>query len=99
MGYIYGILCQRVSSPPKPRPRQLTKSVGEDTTTTPTLLSEDATGSSRSIYTSQDGELSPYERSKLIFFSPPTAEALLYGMLQLARRMRRQRQAVRWYRK
>ncbi|ORX37713.1 hypothetical protein BD324DRAFT_393228 [Kockovaella imperatae] len=30
---------------------------------------------------------------------PPTAEALLYGMLQLSRRMRRQRQAVRWYRR
>ncbi|WVR08061.1 NADH dehydrogenase [ubiquinone] iron-sulfur protein 7, mitochondrial [Kwoniella sp. DSM 27419] len=30
---------------------------------------------------------------------PPTAEALLYGMLQLQRKMRRNRQGVRWYRK
>ncbi|OXM79068.1 NADH-quinone oxidoreductase subunit B 2 [Cryptococcus neoformans Bt63] len=29
---------------------------------------------------------------------PPTAEALLYGMLQLMRKMRRNRQSVRWYR-
>jgi NADH dehydrogenase (ubiquinone) Fe-S protein 7 len=31
--------------------------------------------------------------------SPPTAEALLYGMLQLQRKMRRNRAGVRWYRK
>lgn len=30
---------------------------------------------------------------------PPTAEALLYGMLQLQRKMRRGRQTVSWYRK
>lgn len=30
---------------------------------------------------------------------PPTAEALLYGMLQLQRKMRRGRKAVSWYRK
>ncbi|KAM0751374.1 NADH-quinone oxidoreductase [Meredithblackwellia eburnea MCA 4105] len=30
---------------------------------------------------------------------PPTAEALLYGMLQLQRKMRRGRTAVTWYRK
>ncbi|GAA97826.1 hypothetical protein E5Q_04505 [Mixia osmundae IAM 14324] len=30
---------------------------------------------------------------------PPTAEALLYAMLQLQRRMRRGRRAVAWYRK
>ncbi|KAG8885778.1 hypothetical protein FRB97_009483 [Tulasnella sp. 331] len=30
---------------------------------------------------------------------PPTAEALLYGMLQLQRKMRRSRKAVIWYRK
>ncbi|ODN78671.1 NADH dehydrogenase [ubiquinone] iron-sulfur protein 7, mitochondrial [Cryptococcus amylolentus CBS 6039] len=30
---------------------------------------------------------------------PPTAEALLYGMLQLMRKMRRNRQSVRWYRR
>ncbi|KAI9638935.1 uncharacterized protein MKK02DRAFT_31215 [Dioszegia hungarica] len=30
---------------------------------------------------------------------PPTAEALLYGMLQLQRKMRRNRAGVRWYRK
>ncbi|PPQ67288.1 hypothetical protein CVT25_005872 [Psilocybe cyanescens] len=30
---------------------------------------------------------------------PPTAEALLYGMLQLQRKMRRSRQGVLWYRK
>nr|XP_031857712.1 NADH dehydrogenase [ubiquinone] iron-sulfur protein 7, mitochondrial [Kwoniella shandongensis]KAA5524784.1 NADH dehydrogenase [ubiquinone] iron-sulfur protein 7, mitochondrial [Kwoniella shandongensis] len=30
---------------------------------------------------------------------PPTAEALLYGMLQLQRKMRRNRQSVRWYRR
>ncbi|KAL1748679.1 hypothetical protein HDZ31DRAFT_60128 [Schizophyllum fasciatum] len=30
---------------------------------------------------------------------PPTAEALLYGMLQLQRKMRRARKAVLWYRK
>ncbi|KAK0504998.1 NADH-ubiquinone oxidoreductase 20 kDa subunit [Armillaria luteobubalina] len=30
---------------------------------------------------------------------PPTAEALLYGMLQLQRKMRRSRKAVLWYRK
>ncbi|KAL1411117.1 NADH dehydrogenase [ubiquinone] iron-sulfur protein 7, mitochondrial [Vanrija pseudolonga] len=30
---------------------------------------------------------------------PPTAEALLYGMLQLQRKMRRGRAGVRWYRK
>ncbi|CAK9783968.1 unnamed protein product [Cutaneotrichosporon oleaginosum] len=29
---------------------------------------------------------------------PPTAEALLYGFLQLQRKMRRSRTAVRWYR-
>lgn len=28
---------------------------------------------------------------------PPTAEALLYGMLQLQRKMRRSRKAVLWY--
>lgn len=28
---------------------------------------------------------------------PPTAEALLYGMLQLQRKMRRARKAVLWY--
>jgi NADH dehydrogenase (ubiquinone) Fe-S protein 7 len=36
---------------------------------------------------------------KLTLHSPPTAEALLYGMLQLQRKMRRNRQGVRWYRK
>jgi len=30
---------------------------------------------------------------------PPTAEALLYGMLQLQRKMRRSRKGVLWYRK
>ncbi|KII92386.1 hypothetical protein PLICRDRAFT_88991 [Plicaturopsis crispa FD-325 SS-3] len=30
---------------------------------------------------------------------PPTAEALLYGMLQLQRKMRRNRKSVIWYRK
>ncbi|KAN0091005.1 hypothetical protein V8E55_004571 [Tylopilus felleus] len=30
---------------------------------------------------------------------PPTAEALLYGMLQLQRKMRRNRKSVLWYRK
>ncbi|KAJ7595042.1 NADH-ubiquinone oxidoreductase 20 kDa subunit [Mycena floridula] len=30
---------------------------------------------------------------------PPTAEALLYGMLQLQRKMRRSRKAMLWYRK
>ncbi|BGP41373.1 ndufs7 ubiquinone oxidoreductase subunit [Rhodotorula kratochvilovae] len=30
---------------------------------------------------------------------PPTAEALLYGMLQLQRKMRRSRKGVTWYRK
>ncbi|KAG8906162.1 NADH-ubiquinone oxidoreductase subunit [Tulasnella sp. 403] len=30
---------------------------------------------------------------------PPTAEALLYGMLQLQRKMRRSRKSVLWYRK
>ncbi|KAL8287332.1 hypothetical protein RQP46_003784 [Phenoliferia psychrophenolica] len=30
---------------------------------------------------------------------PPTAEALLYGMLQLQRKMRRGRKAVSWYRR
>ncbi|CAK5281542.1 unnamed protein product, partial [Mycena citricolor] len=30
---------------------------------------------------------------------PPTAEALLYGMLQLQRKMRRSRKTVLWYRK
>ncbi|KAI0812754.1 NADH-ubiquinone oxidoreductase 20 kDa subunit [Irpex lacteus] len=30
---------------------------------------------------------------------PPTAEALLYGMLQLQRKMRRNRKATLWYRK
>jgi len=30
---------------------------------------------------------------------PPTAEALLYGMLQLQRKMRRNRSSVLWYRK
>ncbi|VDB95990.1 unnamed protein product [Peniophora sp. CBMAI 1063] len=30
---------------------------------------------------------------------PPTAEALLYGMLQLQRKMRRNRKGVLWYRK
>merc|ERR1711939_589242 len=30
---------------------------------------------------------------------PPTAEALLYGMLQLQRKMRRGRKGVSWYRK
>lgn len=30
---------------------------------------------------------------------PPTAEALLYAMLQLQRKMRRNRQATLWYRK
>ncbi|BGP17629.1 hypothetical protein JCM10213_001280 [Rhodosporidiobolus nylandii] len=30
---------------------------------------------------------------------PPTAEALLYGMLQLQRKMRRSRRGVTWYRK
>jgi NADH dehydrogenase (ubiquinone) Fe-S protein 7 len=30
---------------------------------------------------------------------PPTAEALLYGMLQLQRKMRRGRKSVAWYRK
>ncbi|BGP25781.1 ndufs7 ubiquinone oxidoreductase subunit [Rhodotorula toruloides] len=30
---------------------------------------------------------------------PPTAEALLYGMLQLQRKMRRSRKGVQWYRK
>ena len=28
---------------------------------------------------------------------PPTAEALLYGMLQLQRKMRRSRKGVLWY--
>lgn len=31
-------------------------------------------------------------------YSPPTAEALLFGMLQLQRKMRRNRAGVRWYR-
>lgn len=35
----------------------------------------------------------------ILTISPPTAEALLYGMLQLQRKMRRSRQGVRWYRK
>ena len=30
---------------------------------------------------------------------PPTAEALLYGMLQLQRKIRRGRKGVSWYRK
>jgi len=30
---------------------------------------------------------------------PPTAEALLYGMLQLQRKMRRSRRGVQWYRR
>jgi NADH dehydrogenase (ubiquinone) Fe-S protein 7 len=30
---------------------------------------------------------------------PPTAEALLYGMLQLQKKMRRGRKGVSWYRK
>ncbi|GAA5860830.1 hypothetical protein JCM3774_003157 [Rhodotorula dairenensis] len=30
---------------------------------------------------------------------PPTAEALLYGMLQLQRKMRRSRKGVQWYRR
>lgn len=30
---------------------------------------------------------------------PPTAEALLYGMLQLQKKMRRGRKGVAWYRK
>lgn len=30
---------------------------------------------------------------------PPTAEALLYGMLQLQRKMRRSRKSTLWYRK
>ena len=30
---------------------------------------------------------------------PPSAEALLYGILQLQRKIRRSRQAVLWYRK
>ena len=30
---------------------------------------------------------------------PPTAEALLYGMLQLQRKMRRNRRSVLWYRR
>ncbi|GAB1521415.1 ndufs7 ubiquinone oxidoreductase subunit [Rhizoctonia solani] len=30
---------------------------------------------------------------------PPTAEALLYGMLQLQRKMRRNRKSTLWYRK
>ena len=30
---------------------------------------------------------------------PPTAEALLYGMLQLQRKIRRGRKGVTWYRK
>ena len=30
---------------------------------------------------------------------PPTAEAHLYGMLQLQRKMRRSRKGVLWYRK
>lgn len=46
------------------------------------------------------GECSAWRMSEMdADDSPPTAEALLYGMLQLQRKMRRNRQAVRWYRK
>ena len=81
--------------------------MAEATTTTPTLSSEVATGTS-----SPGLNANNLTNSRELFnaFSivpvdiyvpgcPPTAEALLYGVLQLQKKMWREKQVTAWYRK
>lgn len=115
MGHLHGLMRERVSlvtsvvannkAFARVKPLTFTE---VDTTTTPTQSFEDVTVSSPSISTFQDGECflgsshasSPSSSTEsAAHISPPTAEALLYGMLQLQRKQRRNRAGVRWYRK